>query len=62
MENNRAGVDSKDSLGVLPGKVVPDPDGDAGEWWDVAQWVQIPCLAAEAELLKRNIQHSGVEK
>lgn len=37
MENNRAGVNSKDSLDVLAGKMVPATDGDAEEWWDVAQ-------------------------
>lgn len=61
VENDRAGENSEDSLGVLTGKVVPDTNGDAEEWWDVAQGVQM-CFAGEAEPLKKKTKNSSVEK
>lgn len=47
MENNRAGVSSKDSLDILTGKMVQTPV-EMLSGWDVLS----ECLAADAEPLK----------
>lgn len=59
MENNRAGVSSKDSLGILTRKMVPvEVLGSAG-CGSVSAKALFGC---RSRALQKNIKHSGVEK
>lgn len=59
MENNRAGVSSKDSLDILTGKMVQTPV-EMLSGWDVLS----ECSAVSACRCRalKNIKHSAVEK